>query len=150
MRRHLRNQEIRDLIEKIDNLFNVDIIDKKDKVEIVDDKFILCNDKAVFFYREKKLIPTLKIILKNNFLNKITVDMGAVRFVAKGADIMRPGIVDADNAIEKNEIISIVDVNNKKPLAVGKALFSGQEINKMDKGKAIENIHYVGDEIWNL
>ena len=27
---------------------------------------------------------------------------------------------------------------------------SGEEVSSMDSGKVIENIHYVGDELWNL
>jgi PUA domain protein len=150
MRRHLRNQEIRDLIEKIESEFNEkDLIKKKNKVELVNNKIILVNNKPMFFYHDKKLIPTIKTILKNNFLKKVTVDMGAIKFVASGADIMRPGITEVEKDIHKNEIISIIDEKNKKPLAIGKALFYGDEIEQKNSGKVIENIHHVGDEIWH-
>jgi len=124
---------------------------KKDFVERVEDeKFTLffVNRKTQFFLHEKKILPTLHLLQeKPEILKKAVVDMGAVKFVVNGADIMRPGITQFDEA-EKGEFIVIIDENNKKPLSVGKALFSGEEIMKMDSGKVVKNIHFVGDEIW--
>ena len=60
--------------------------------------------------------------------------MGAVKFVVSGADIMRPGITDIDEDIHEGEIIVIIDENNKKPLAVGKALLSATEMKEQEKG----------------
>ena len=79
-----------------------------------------------------------------------TVDMGAINFVIKGADIMSPGIVDADKTIEPGETIIVIEEGHKKPLAIGISLISGEEMIENDKGKAIKNLHYVGDPIWEL
>lgn len=76
--------------------------------------------------------------------------MGAVKFVTNGADIMSPGIVEADDDIDVGNIVVIEDMNNHKPLAIGESLISGAEMVESSKGKAIKSIHYVGDEIWNL
>ncbi|MBU0757048.1 MAG: RNA-binding protein [Nanoarchaeota archaeon] len=150
-KKHLKNKEVRELIDKIRINFQVeDIVNKKDTVELADEKIILVNKEPMFFYIDSLLIPTLKAIVKNNFLKKITVDMGAVKFVVKGADIMRPGVVDVDEGIEINDIVSIVDINNKKPLAVGKALLSGEDILALEKGIVVKNLHQVGDAIWNF
>ncbi len=74
--------------------------------------------------------------------------MGAVKFVVNGADIMRPGIVEIAD-VNEGEYVVIVDENNRKALAVGIALYSGEEMKQKDGGKVIKNIHYVGDELWN-
>ena len=79
-----------------------------------------------------------------------TVDMGAINFVIKGADIMSPGIVDADESIEPGETIVIIEESHHKPLAIGTSLITGKEMVENNKGKAIENLHYVGDSIWEL
>ena len=43
-----------------------------------------------------KPFPTLKAALANEIKGKtVTVDMGAIKFVSNGADIMSPGIVDS-------------------------------------------------------
>ena len=76
--------------------------------------------------------------------------LGAIRFVSNGADIMSPGIVDADENIKPNDIVFIVDETHKKPLAVGLSLITGPEMVENDSGKAIETKHFVGDKIWNF
>ena len=75
--------------------------------------------------------------------------MPAVPFIAKGADVMRPGIKELDE-FSKNSFVVIVDENNRKPLAVGLALFSSVEINSLEKGRTIRTIHFVGDPIWKI
>jgi PUA-domain protein len=126
---------------------------KKDQVILVENekhKFMLVNKEALFFYHENKIVPTLRLLQKTDLLKKITVDMGAVKFVVNGADIMRPGIVEIEDGINQDEFIVIVDVNNKKPLAVGIALLGSGEMRSATGGKAIKNIHFVGDEIWKI
>ena len=127
-------------------------ISKKDQAELVEDKFkiILVNKKPAFFYYQEKIVPTLKYLQENIILKKITVDMGAVKFVVNGADIMRPGIVEIEAGIAKEEFIVVIDKNNHKPLAVGIALFNSEEMKGMASGKVIKNIHYVGDELWKM
>lgn len=125
-------------------------ISKKDSVELMDDKVVLINKKPAFFYYGKKLIPTLKLLSEKRLLKTIVVDMGAVKFIVSGADVMRPGIIEIEEGIKKDEIIVVVDVNNKKLLAVCIALFDYEEMSKMTTGKVLKNIHYVGDELWKL
>jgi len=147
MKKTLSNKELKEInneISKYDFQFN-----KKDIIT-VDDKCIKLKNDVMFFYIGEELIPTIKLALKNEVsIKKITVDMGAVKFVVNGADIMRPGITNIEDEIEKDEFILIIDENNKKPLAIGKALFNSEEMKGMNFGKVIENLHYVGDEIYN-
>ncbi len=142
MKKQISAKEANTFLKK----YNI-ILSKKDNAAI-DGKALFINSEPLFFYYEAQLYPSLKYLLKNQILKKATVDMGAVKFVINGADIMRPGITAIDESIEKDEAVIIIDLNNKKPLAVGIALFSGKEIQNMNSGKVIKNIHYVGDEIW--
>jgi PUA domain protein len=80
----------------------------------------------------------------------VTVDMGAVKFVANGADIMAPGIIDADTDVSEGDAVWIRDEKNLRPMAVGQALMGGPEMVQADGGKAVKTIHYVGDKIWAL
>jgi PUA-domain protein len=124
---------------------------KKDQAVIIEDekfKLVLVDKKPEFFYYENKIVPTLKLLQQKDVLKKITVDMGAVKFVINGADIMRPGIVEIEDGINENDFIVVVDVNNKKPLAVGIALLNSEEMRSATSGKVIKNIHFVGDELW--
>jgi PUA domain protein len=42
----------------------------------------------------------------------------------------------------------IKDEKYMKPIAVGEALFSKDDIEKMEKGKMVLNYHHVGDKVW--
>jgi len=76
--------------------------------------------------------------------------MGAVKFVTNGADVMAPGIVDADENIIAGDMVWICDETHRKPLAVGVAVMNGPEMIKETKGKAIIMKHHIGDDIWKV
>ncbi len=80
----------------------------------------------------------------------VTVDMGAVKFIRNGADVMSPGIVAADNSIKPSDPVVVIEERHKKPLGIGVALISGSEMVRNSKGKAIKIVHHVGDAIWHL
>lgn len=150
-KQHLSNKEIKQLNQQFKEFYDLDnFLNKKDKIEYIEAefKFISVNDEKYFFYLNQKPIPTLKLIIKNNFLPKIVIDMPAVKFIANGADVMRPGIKEIAD-FPKDTIIVIVDETHQKPLAIGQALFSSEEMKSLDSGKVIKNLHYVGDKIWN-
>ena len=143
MKKTMRNKEIKEILD----IVSVYGFSKKDKYEI-DDAILLINGKASFFYYKTQLIPILKLLLQKNTLKTITVDMGAVKFVCKGADIMRPGITECED-FPAGEVVAIIDENHHKSSGVGEALLSSEELIATDKGKVVKNLHYVGDEIWN-
>ncbi|MEA3430500.1 MAG: RNA-binding protein [Nanoarchaeota archaeon] len=152
-RTQLSKKDIKDINLKLcDSFGRCDFITKKDDVKLLEDGFkvVHVNSESLFFYYENKLVPTLKLILKNNFLKKIVIDMPAVKFIANGADVMRPGIKDVDEGIVNGDIVVIVDENNKKPLAIGISTMSSQELKESTSGKVIKNLHHVGDKIWNI
>lgn len=146
-RTQLRSKEVSDKLER----YKVEI-SKKDQAEMIEDKYkvILINKKPAFFYYHDEVVPTLKYLQEHCIVKKITVDMGAVKFVVNGADVMRPGIVEIEDEIGKEDFVVVVDKNNLKPLAVGIALYSSQEMRARTSGKAVKNIHYVGDELWQM
>ena len=74
----------------------------------------------------------------------VTVDMGAVKFVCKGANVMRPGIIKFSD-FESGEIVCIIEESQNKFLAVGKAEMSSKEAQDASKGEVIKNMHYVSD-----
>lgn len=145
-RTRLKSKEANKLLES----YQVNL-SKKDQVELGEDerKFIIINEEFSFFYYGDRLVPTLRYLQHQEILRKIEVNMGAVKFVVNGADIMRPGITEIDPEIKKDDFVAVVDEQNKKPLVVGIALFDAEEMKQQTSGKAIKNIHYVGDEIWN-
>ncbi|HXG73320.1 MAG TPA: PUA domain-containing protein [Candidatus Nitrosotenuis sp.] len=79
----------------------------------------------------------------------VTVDMGAVRFMCNGANVMRPGI-RSFTEFEKGDIVCIVEESQRKFLAVGRALVSSKDLETMSKGVAVENLHYISDKYWEI
>jgi len=140
----LRKSEVKEFTEKI--LRYKCEFTKKDKIE-EDDTCILINNKTAFFMKDQQYFPTLRF-LDHVQMKHVKVDAGAVRFVVSGADVMRPGITEIDDTIEENDPVIIIEQTHGKALAIGSALYSGIEMKKLEKGKCIKNLHYVGDEIW--
>lgn len=148
-RKPLSKKEIKELNVKIEK-FDIKL-DKKARIEIIDDKYYFMDNEIIFFILDDIIIPTLKFLLKNpKELPTAIVDMGAIKFIANGADVMRPGIKEFVGEINKGDFVVIIDENNKKPLVIGRALTDKEELEKQESGKALENIHYIGDDIWNF
>lgn len=151
--KQLNKGEIQEINKQIEVQYGLSAFFKKKDNLFVDEKAgqrLLVKDKqALFFYTDGKIVPTLKLLLKKNFLKIVTVDMGAVKFVAAGADIMRPGIVNIELETVNGDFVVIEDVKNHKPLAVAQAMYDADEMKLMEKGKVLKNLHYVGDKIWN-
>ena len=148
----LKKKKLKEMIDSLG--YYSRIIDEKSKVEILESDpydIILINGQPFIMMIDDTPFPTLKGALNLDIAKKyVVVDMGAVKFVAKGADIMSPGITDADPEIKKGDLVIIVDETHKKPLATGMSLISGPEMVENSQGKAIKTIHYIGDKIWNL
>jgi len=79
----------------------------------------------------------------------VVVDDGAIKYILNGANIMAAGVTDADEDIKINEIVWVKDCRGL-PLAIGKALMDGKEMKEAKKGKAVENMHHIGDKIWKM
>jgi PUA-domain protein len=130
------------------------LINNKDSVELLEvdpNDFVLVNGKPYIIIINNKPYPTLKAALNEDLNAKtVVVDMGAVKFMTNGADVMSPGITEADENIQEGDIVLVVEESHHKPLVIGKSLITGPEMEENDNGKAIETIHYIGDDIWEF
>ena len=116
--------------------------------EVEDEEIFIVNHKLAFGRANGTFFPVLTSRVLLSKLPGVVVDMGAVRFVTNGADVMAPGIIDADLKIVENDQVWICDEIHRKPLAIGIANMTGEQMRNEKKGKAIKTIHYVGDNIW--
>jgi PUA domain protein len=152
-RHHLRSDEIRDLRETIEAHTGVDLDgDTFEKVDLAGSVFdvVLVDGSPAVMYVEGE--PSLTVTGANAHPpseHVVTVDAGAVSFVSGGADVMRPGIVDADEAIDEGDLVSIAEETHGKVLAIGRALVPGSEMLG-DSGKVVESVHHVGDDLFEL
>ena len=78
------------------------------------------------------------------------VDTGAIKFVVKGADVMRPGIIEISPDVKKDQLIVVLEENNKASIAIGTSLYDYSEMEKMVSGKVIKNFHHLTDEYWTF
>ena len=79
----------------------------------------------------------------------VMVDMGAVKFMCNGANVMRPGIKNHSEFL-KDDIVCVIEESQHKYLAVGKSLVNSSEMTEMSKGEIIKNLHYISDKYWEI
>ena len=111
---------------------------------------LVVNDAPfiLFDVSRETTVPFISSIGKYSICPSITVDMGAVPYIVKGADVMAPGV----NAFEEFEVGDITCVKTERysqTIATGIALISSKDIGGLRKGKTIKNVHYIGDRYWN-
>ncbi len=156
-KRHLlkRKQQKAEL-EKIESALGTEIrVDVSTQLEtgILDDdtRVLIYQNEILFFERENRFFPTLHALLKDMIsIPRIAVDMGAIRYVVNGADIMRPGITKIDDDVRKDAAVAIVDEKHGKPLAVGIATMDSEEMRTATSGKVVLSVHHVNDRLWDF
>ena len=123
---------------KIKNLKVHQILDDAQIITGKGIKILKINDDYLPFLSETETLEKFP---------SVTVDMGAVKFMCKGANLMRPGI-RSFTEFEKDKLVCIVEESQHKFLAVGKSVVSSQEVENMDKGEVLKNLHYISDKFW--
>ena len=117
--------------------------------QISSDVQIITGEKIKILKINEEYIPFLSETTTLEKFPYVMVDMGAVKFVCKGANIMRPGIKNHSD-FEKDKIVCIIEESQHKFLAVGKALVSSNNIENMEKGEVVKNLHYISDKFWEV
>lgn len=147
-RRTLRRQDARRVLEVASKYLAGQSFSKVEEAETEDGStVILLDDEITLFRLDADLYPTLRCKCVD-LLPSVIVDMGAIPFVCKGADVMAPGITEINTPFEEGALVVIRDVKHGKALAIGRAMRSSTSIMREKKGKVINNLHYVGDKIW--
>ncbi len=140
--RFLGNKEKKELMTKLPKGFE---IKKKDEIKCENEIIFKNGEKYLIIDNEKNLLPHLKSIPEKEY-NSVFIDRGAIPFIIKGADLMRPGIRKIEEGIKKNDIIIVRDEEHNKPLALGFSLFDFEELKKQKTGKSIKIYHYFNDK----
>lgn len=153
-RHRLRQKEVRRIVEDLERAMDCPVFSDSDSIDVAslkDMDIVYVGGKVLGIIIEGQAFLSVRGLLEYNPANRfVTVDMGAVQFVYNGADVMAPGVVDADPAISEGDLAWVRDEKNLQPLAVGVALMRGKEMVSRNKGKALESLHHVGDAIWKI
>ena len=156
-RYHLRRDIARLVVEQLHDVFGDDaqkLVPPGAALEAAEgeweSRLVLVAGKPLILTWEGHYFPTLRgAQLMGSQRRRVVVDMGAVPYVTNGAHVMGPGILEADPTIAPGELVVVVDQRHGKALAIGKALVAGGEMPG-NKGRAVLNLHHVGDRLWNL
>src|SRR3989337_700198 len=129
------------------------IIGPKRNVEVAESeltRIFLIDGKPLLFKTGETVLPTLLFTQVLEKVPKIVVDMGAVPYVCKGADVMAPGIVRIEGEFGKGDIVVVVDEKHGKLLGLGESLLDSVSARAAKQGAVVKNRHFVSDKIWNL
>jgi len=150
-RRFLKAREVRLLLREARSQLGVEIpLGRVEEGRISEDvRLFFVEERPLLLRIGGRLLPTLLYREVLEHLPAVVVDMGAVPYICRGADVMAPGITEVKGEFEKDELVVVRDERYGKALALGLSLFSSAEVREMRKGKAIKNLHYVGDEVWD-
>ncbi len=117
--------------------------------QISDEAQIITGQGIKILNTDNSYIPFLSETTMLEKFPYVMVDMGAVKFMCKGANVMRPGIKNYSK-FQKDSIVCIIEESQHKFLAVGKALVSSDELDTMQKGEIVKNLHYISDKFWEI
>mmetsp|Transcript_20429 Transcript_20429/g.37981 ORF Transcript_20429/g.37981 Transcript_20429/m.37981 type:complete len:183 (-) Transcript_20429:53-601(-) len=110
------------------------------------------NKEPLFFnQREGPFYPTLRLLHRaGSFMEKITVDIGAVKPLITGAELMCPGILkDGLGDFPANTPVQIMAVGKTLPFAIGITKMSSEDIRETNNGVGVEILHTLGDGLWS-
>ncbi|WP_324756553.1 RNA-binding protein [Haloarcula montana] len=152
-RHHLRSDEVDAITTALSEHLGVELdADSYEKVEFDDsdwDVVLVDGDPLVLYVDEE---PFLTVEGANDYppqKHVVTVDAGAISFVSDGADVMRPGITEADEDISEGDLVAIAEESHGKVLAIGRAMTDGSDMVG-DSGKVVSSIHHVGDDLFEF
>jgi len=145
----ISKSETATLLKKVSEKWNMQFPKIKNlKVhQILEDAQIITGEGIKILKIKEDYIPFLSETKMLEKFPSVMVDMGAVKFMCKGANVMRPGIKKFTE-FEKEQLVCVVEESQHKFLAVGKAMVSSSELENMEKGEVIKNIHYISDKFW--
>jgi PUA domain protein len=152
-RHHLRSDAVADIEAALADGVGIDLDgDTYELVELEGSEFDLVlvdGEPLVLYFEDEPFVTVRGANAHEPERGVVTVDAGAVSFVSDGADVMRPGIVEADEAVGAGDLVAVAEEAHGKVLAVGRALVDGDEMLG-DQGKVVESIHHVGDDLYEF
>ena len=145
----ISKSETSKILEQINSQWKIELPKQKNiKTHEVDEKGVIITGDGITAVKiGDDILPFLDDIPILEKFPYVTVDMGAIKFICKGANVMRPGITKFSD-FESDEIVCVIEESQKKFLAVGKAKMSSKELDETSNGEVIKNMHYVSDNFW--
>ena len=145
----ISKSETSKILEQIKSEWKIELPKQKNvKTHDVNEKGIIITGNEITAVKiGENILPFLDDTAILEKFPYVKVDMGAIKFVCKGANVMRPGITKFSD-FDNGEIVCVIEESQNKFLAVGKAEMSSKEAQDASKGEVIKNMHYISDDFW--
>ena len=145
----ISKSETSKILEQIKSQWKIELPKQKNiKTHDVNEKGVIITGDGITAVKiGENYMPFLDDIEVLEKFPYVKVDMGAIKFVCKGANVMRPGITKFSD-FDNGEIVCVIEESQNKFLAVGKAEMSSKEAEGSRNGEVIKNIHYISDDFW--
>ena len=145
----ISKSETAEVLKEISSQWKIDLPKIKNlKFHYLEEDIIIItgtNLKAI--KNEETYIPFLTEIDVLKKFPYVMVDMGAVKFMCNGANVMRPGITKYSE-FEKDQLVCVVEESQNKFLAVGRSCVPSSDMMELSKGEIVKNMHYISDKYW--
>ena len=144
----ISKSETAKIFEELNIQWKIDVPKQKNvRTHQIDEGVIITGNGITAVKIGEDILPFLGDVPILEKFPYVIVDMGAIKFVCKGANIMRPGITKFSD-FEKGEIVCVIEESHHKFLAVGKAEITSKQLDETKKGEVIKNMHYISDIFW--
>ena len=149
-RQKIRKKETKIILREVERETGIELKGELERVEINGRIVYLLDNEPIIIEHDGRFYLTVYGVMKfRPSKGRVVVDEGALKFILNGADVMKPGIVEADPEIRRGDFCYVVVEKKLTPLAVGIALVNGEEMIG-ERGKAVKNIHHINDKIWKF
>jgi len=145
----ISKSETAKIFESLNTQWKIEVPKQKNvRTHQIDEKGVIITGNGVTAVKiGEDILPFLGDIPILEKFPYVIVDMGAIKFVCKGANIMRPGITKFSD-FENGEIVCVIEESQHKFLAVGKAEIPSKQLDEIKKGEVVKNMHYISDIFW--
>lgn len=117
-------------------------------------QLVVVNNEIIFYNQMNgPFYPTLKLLHKYpTMMPRMQCDKGAIKYVLGGANIMCPGFTSAGGFIADSIVeempVAIYAEGKEHALAIGLTKMSKESIYSVNKGIAVETVHFLMDGLW--
>jgi len=147
----ISKSETADVLNDVSNQWKIQIPKIKNLMlyHISEEDVIITGNGLTAIKIEEDYLPFLSNTEMLEKFPYVMVDMGAVKFMCNGANVMRPGITKYSE-FKKDQIVCVIEESQHKFLAVGKSMVASDEMPSMKKGEVVKNMHFISDRFWEF
>jgi PUA domain protein len=153
-RQVVSKHDSRELIGQVERSAGVQIeVPRSAQVEILEPEegtnFVIIDGRFAFIGLDGGYVPFVGSQEAVGLLRSVTIDEGALKYIIKGADVMRPGITKYDDWGAAGSLLVVREDKKGRAAAVGRASVASSEMGELKKGNCVKNLHHAGDKFWN-